>query len=279
MYILFDIGATKIRVAFSPDGGTIEEARIEPTPPVFEDGVALIEKLSKEVAGSNKITAAAGGLPGPLNAESDAYLNLVNIQGWVGKPVKESFEKAIGTLVYLENDAALVGMGEATYGAGKGERIVVYMTLSTGVGGARFINGKVDENALGFEPGHQIIDPSGPVCPGCGSQGDLEAHIGGGSIEKQHGKHPGKITDDAVWDKAAKFLAIGLNNTILHWSPHLVVLGGSMIAKEPGISLDRTKEYLEQTMKLFPTLPRIELATLEDEGGLYGALAFVKQQR
>ncbi len=169
---------------------------------------------------------------------------------------------------------AMVGLGEANYGAGRGKDIVVYMTISTGVGGVRIVKGNVDESAMGFEPGHQIIDPDNTLCPTCDGN-DLEAYVSGTSIEKRFGKKPYEIQDDAVWDELAKFLAYGLHNTIMHWSPDIIVLGGSMM-KEVGIPLPAVRTHLSGIMKIFPTLPQIEKAELADFGGLYGALYFAR---
>jgi len=110
-------------------------------------------------------------------------------------------------------------------------------------------------------------------------QKTLEDLISGKALQAETGKHPREITDPAVWDDRAKKLAIGLNNIIVEWSPDCVVLGGSMITGNPAISIDKTAEYLKDILKIFPRLPIIKKAELGDFGGLYGALAFIKQQR
>lgn len=85
--------------------------------------------------------------------------------------------------------------------------------------------------------------------------------------------------DDPMWDQYAHLLAYGLNNTILHWSPNVVVLGGAMIVGDPSIPIDATRAYLENILKVFPELPDIKKAELEDFGGLYGAMVYVNQHR
>ena len=141
-------------------------------------------------------------------------------------------EEQLKAPVYLENDTATWALGEANAGAGKGKDIVVYMTISTGVGGTRVVHGNLDTSAYGFEIGHQIIDPNGPQC-GCGGKGHLEAFIGGSSVQKQYGKAPQDITDIAVWQKTAEYLAIGLSNISVFWSPNIIILGGSMMKSIP----------------------------------------------
>lgn len=270
MYILFDIGGTNMRLAASRDGKTFGEPKIVPTPAHFDEGIAVFKKLSLELADGEKILAAAGGIPGPLNKEKTEVLNAPNLPGWNKKPLKMQLEKATGAKVYIENDAAVAGLGEATYGAGKGKEIVAYLTISTGVGGARIVHGVIDANALGFEPGHHIIQMNST-----GAR-DLESYISGKAVEKRFGKKPYEITDEAAWDEIAKFLAYGLNNITALWSPDIIVLGGSMM-KKIGIPVERVRYHLKHIMKIFPELPQIEKAKLGDAAGLYGALAFLKQ--
>ncbi len=277
MFLLFDIGGTKMRLAISQNGETFGEPKIIETPKNFDEAMSLFEKTVFDLAGGKKIEAAAGGIAGPLDRKKEKLLNSSNIAGWVGKPLKESVEKAIGAPLYLENDAAIVGLGEATVGAGKGEEIVAYMTVSTGVGGARIVDGKIDRNIYGFEPGHQIIDPIGLSCPICGTIGHLEGQVSGAALEIRYHKKPYEIIDPHLWEEEAKWLAYGLNNTIVHWSPNVVVLGGSMIIKEPGISIERVRYHLKNALLIFPESPRLVKAELGDVGGLYGALVFLKQ--
>ena len=90
------------------------------------------------------------------------------------------------------------------------------------------------------------------------------------------GKKPKEITDPAFWDDMARVLAIGINNTIVHWSPDVVVLGGSMITGEPAIPVDATERYLHDMLKVYPQLPPVKKSELGDHGGLWGALEYAK---
>ncbi len=277
MFLLFDIGGTKTRLAVSRDGKSFGKPYIINTPQDFDTGMSLFKKIALELSGDDKIQAAAGGIAGPLNREKSKLVNSPHISGWIDKPLKETIGRAVNAPVYLENDTAVVGLGEAVAGAGQGESIMAYITVSTGVGGVRIVDGRIDRNIFGFEPGHQMIDPSGALCPLCGSSGDLEEHISGTALEARYHKKPFEINDNQVWEEEAKWLAYGLNNTIVHWSPAVVVLGGSMITKNPGISIERVRYYLKNTLSIFPELPRLAKAELGDVGGLHGALEMLKQ--
>lgn len=268
MYLVFDIGGTNMRVAVSADGQEITQSKIVPTPKDFEQGIQTLKQVSDELSGGEKITGIAGGIAGPLDKEKTMLVASPHISGWIQKPLKLELEKTFGCEVKLENDADLGGLGEATKGAGVGKNIVTFLTISTGVGGVRIVNGKIDENVLGFEPGHQIIVPDGNPC-NCGGKGHLEAYVGGFYLEKKYQQKPEDIKDPQIWDEVAKYLSIGLNNTIVHWSPDIVVLGGSVMKS---LSLDMVTTHLKNELKIFPQAPQIVLATLGHDAGLYGAL-------
>lgn len=278
MYILFDIGGTNMRVALSRDGETFEEPKIIPTPKDFDAGMLALKELVKEVAGDTKIIAAGGGIAGTLSRDRATFLNGPHLLGWNGKPIKQTLEDAVGAPVYLENDTAIVGLGEAVAGAGKGHGIVVYMTVSTGVGGVRIVNQSIDVSTMGFEPGHQIIDAGGALREtSVGGRGiDLEGYISGTAISERYNKKPYEILDPEFWDEMARLLAYGLNNTIVHWSPEIVVIGGSMMNKI-GIPIDRVRAHLKGILHIYPELPLIEHSLLENLGGIHGALAYIKQ--
>ncbi len=265
MYLLFDIGGTKMRLALSGNRKSFGKVKIVPTPKRFSEAMGLFGKTARELANGKKFSLAIGGTPGPFN-KARTKIFPQNLPQWKNKDLKKALEKTLRAKVYLENDSALVGMGEVIYGAGKGRKIVAYLTISTGVGGARIVEGKIDRNSFGFEPGGQIIDK--------GLSKTLEDMISGKALEHRYHKKPHEILDPKIWNQTARLLAVGLNNTIVHWSPDVIVLGGSMM-KKIGIPIPRVREHLKKILR-FPAMPAIRKASLGDLGGLYGALAFLK---
>lgn len=262
MYILFDIGGTNLRVAASTDGQTLSQPIITPTPQNFQEGLKLLIDSSQKLAQGVKIVAVAGGIAGPLDQKKTMPINAPNLSGWNNQPLTPELSKALRAPVYLENDTAMACLGEAHFGAGRGFPIVAYLTISTGVGGARVVDGRIDRSSLGFEPGHQIIT----------GKEDLENLVSGGAIEKRYGQKPQDIKDLRVWDEVAKWLAIGLNNTIVHWSPDIVILGGSVVNSIP---ISYVNFYLSETLTIFKNLPKVVKSNLGDLNGLYGALAYL----
>jgi len=177
--------------------------------------------------------------------------------------------------VLVQNDASMSSLGDALLGAGRGFNIMAYITIGTGVGGARIVDGKIDRTSIGFEPGHQIVDIDQTVFPKAGGK-MLEDYISGAAVYKIFGKKPKEIKDPVFWDGIAKILAYGLANNTVHWSPDVIVLGGSMINGDPAIPIDATVKYLHEVLKIYPTLPVIKKSELGDQGGLYGALEYAK---
>lgn len=259
MYILFDIGGTNLRVA-SSDGKSLSQPIISPTPPTFDVGLKLLIDCSQKLARGVKIDAISGGIAGPLDPQKKMPVNAPNLRLWNNKPLVHLLSQALGAPVYLENDASLACLGEAHFGGGKGFPIVAYLTIGTGIGGSRVVDGRIDKNSLGFEPGHQLI--------GEGQQ--LENLVSGPAIEKKYAKKPLEIKDPRVWDEIAKLLAVGLNNTIVFWSPDVVILGGAVMISIP---IENVEFYLKETLKIYPKLPELKRSTLGDLSGIYGALA------
>ncbi|MFA6050187.1 MAG: ROK family protein [Candidatus Paceibacterota bacterium] len=271
MYLVFDIGGTTMRLAISRDGKTFSSTRSTNTPQDFAEAISVFGVLAKELAGGEKIKACAGGVAGPLDKERQMILKSPNLSDWSGKLLRQSLEDVVGVPVTLLSDAVAAGIGEAMYGAARGEKIVAYITVSTGVGGARIVDGQAEEATTGFEPGHQIIVPDGLLC-GCGGKGHLESYVSGSGFKRRFGCDPREVIDERGWDSAARMLALGLHNTAMHWMPEVFVLGGSMILGNPSISVDRISEYLKEFSTILPA-PRVLKAMLDDRSGLYGALS------
>lgn len=266
--IIFDIGGTKMRVAFSADGQNFEAPQNVSTPTSYAEGLELFTELALRCAGNRKIEAVCGGIAGPFDEKKRSLVGSPNLKDWVGQPFKNNLEERLQAPIYIENDSALVGLGEVARGAGQGHKIVAYITISTGVGGVRIVEGKIDEKTIGFEPGHQIIDYQ--------NMQTLENLVSGKSIQRKYGKAPKEISENEVWEDLSKILAVGLANTTMHWSPEVIVLGGSMITGNPAIPLDKTENYLKEILKIYPEIPTIKKSELGDFGGLYGALAYLQ---
>ncbi|MCL4365841.1 ROK family protein [Patescibacteria group bacterium] len=273
MYLVFDIGGTNMRIAVSLDSKTIKESKIIPTPTDFTLGIQALKKAADELSGGENIEGVAGGIAIILNKDKTMAVRSTHMKDWINKPLKNELEKTFQAPVFLENDAKIEGLGEANRGAGMGKSIVAYISIGTGIGGARVVDNHLDKNAVGgVEPAHQIIVPDGNSCE-CGGKGHLEAYVAGTYLERIYHQKGETITDPAIWDEVSKYLAIGLTNVTVHWSPDILVLGGSVSQSLP---LERVKNHLKQFLTIYPQPPQLVRGTLGDDAGLYGALELLK---
>lgn len=276
-YIVFDIGGTKTRVGLSKDLTTLNTVESFKTPVKFEDGIAKIIEAAKKLTEEAPM-GIAGGIRGALMEDKTGIQNDAVLSKWVGKSVVGEIEKTFNVPVFLENDAAIAGVGEAVYGAGKDFEIVAYHTISTGVGGVKIENGEIDLASVGFEPGHQVLDIDRTIL-GVDVTPTLENLVSGTAVKNRFGVEPYEIPQsDMLWDELAEYLAQGLRNTILYWSPDVIVLGGSMITGDPRIEIDPIRKYVVASLDGFVPSPFITKAELGDEAGLYGAMGILKQR-
>src|SRR3989338_3550203 len=272
MHLVFDIGGTNMRVAVSADGATIAKSKIIPTPQDFNQGILAFKQVADKLSDGEKISGVAGGIAVILNKDKTMAVRSTHLKDWINKPLKEELEKVFGAPARLENDSHIAGLGEAIRGAGIGKNIVAFFNIGTGIGGIRIVNGKMDHGYLTFEPGHQIIVADGKPCD-CGGFGHFESYVGGSGIEKIYHQWGENITDPAIWDEISRYLAMALNNTIVHWSPDIVVLGGSVVKSIP---IGNTKKHLSNMLKALAGIPDIVPAKLGNDSGLYGALELLK---
>ncbi len=276
-YVLFDIGGTKTRVALSDDLQTLGEVRKFNTPRTAKAGVKAIVDAVREMT-KEPVRGMAGGIRGTLSGDKTTIVHDSVLSGWVDEPFVAQLAKELKTDVILENDTAVVGMGEVHFGSGKGYDIVVYHTISTGVGGVKLEQGTIDEYSIGFEPGQQILDIDHTIL-GEGMEPTLENLVSGAAIKERMGVEPYEIPqEDAIWDQLAYYLAHGLRNTILYWSPDVIVLGGSMVVGDPRIYLDDIIRHTNEVLGDVAACPLILDASLKDQGGLYGAMALLAKR-
>lgn len=276
-YAIFDIGGTKTRVAVSDDLETFSAVDSFKTPEKFEDGLEKICASIKQLT-DNDISAIAGGVRGLLTEEKDGIQNDSILVKWVGKNIVKKLQVFGDIPIFLENDTAVAGIGEAVFGAGRESEIVAYHTISTGVGGAKIENGILDRASTGFEPGHQILDIDRTIL-GEDITPTLENLVSGTALGERFGTKAYDIPQsDVVWDELAEYLAQGLRNTIMYWSPDVIVLGGAMIVGDPAISVDAVRKYTVEAVDNYVETPLIVKAELGDHGGLFGAMAILKQR-
>ncbi|MFT5180082.1 MAG: glucokinase [Candidatus Paceibacteria bacterium] len=269
MYILFDIGATNMRFAGTEDDSfeSFCTPLILDTPKDFKIAMEDIRDVIEKIADGDEIDGVVGGIAGVLSSEKDMLDRSPNLPDWEGKPLKESLMDITGCNPVIFNDADLSGLGEAVFGSGADADIVMYVTSSTGYGGGLIVDKEIARHHIGFEPGFQIIDHENYTT--------LHEFIAGSELRESHGKPAKEIEDPDVWKCVLDKMTIGINNSIVHWSPDKVVLGGSVMQR---FSIEDIEKRVGELMKIFPTIPKFERAMLGDVNGIYGALAYLKKK-
>src|SRR3989344_2217310 len=231
MFLSIDIGGSFTRIALSKDARKIEKKIKYQTPKKYDDGVDLLVEKVEELAGKHIPKAISVAAASPIDYEKGTLIRPPNLPNYKGHAIQKELELRLRTKVYLENDGILGALGEAS--KRKKSRVLAYITISTGVGGGRIVDGEIDYHALPVEPGHQILDPNGRFWPGCGQKGCFESLCSGRAFEMTYGVKPEFCEDFRIWEEHAQTCAQGLVNVITLWTPDILAIGGSMIKAGP----------------------------------------------
>jgi glucokinase len=274
MYIGIDIGGTHTRVAKGANGKIFDKKDF-PTED-FDTTVnkikTAIDTLSKDNVGHIGVSVA-----GPYNYKENTSLrspNLEDPESWGNKNLSRNLSDNLGIPTSVAHDASVAALGEAIHGAGKGKDPVLYFTVSTGIGAGLIINKGIFHGVINPEVGHQIINKDGPRHPGSPA-GDLEAQSSGSALERMYGKKSVDVEGSKEWEEAMEWLAIGLTNSILHFSPEIVVIGGGM-TKHENVFFTPLNKYMDKYMKYVPKVPIVP-SNLGQDNGLIGALELARQ--
>lgn len=265
-----DIGGTKIQQALFTENGKRIDTLIFPTQ-VRQGSKRAINKIIENISfllGKYRlkpinIASINIGAPGPVNSRTGFILQPPNLPTWRNVPLKKILEEKFNCKVNLDNDANVAALGELHFGAGKNCHSLVYITISTGVGGGIIINRKLYRgwNNVAGEVGHFTIDPRGARCS-CGQIGCLETFISGPNLVKSL-KEKLKYNQDEVFEKvmgkksedfsakdildtagrgsklanetlevAVKYLALGISIINYIVNPEKFILGGGVIQSE-----------------------------------------------
>jgi glucokinase len=305
--IAIDLGGTRIRAALIDGKGFLVQRAEAPT--AADAGCEVVVGQLHHIATSviagvapDRVVGVGICAPGPLDAERGVALATPTIAGFIDLPLAAMLEERIGLPVRLENDGIAAALGEWRFGAGVGHRNLVYVTVSTGVGGGVVADGRVLRARRGMagHVGHMTIVRDGEVCS-CGNRGCWEAYASGTAFARRArlravsspstalGMNGAAIDGRAVFDAASRgdalardlvseeadLLGVGIVNLLHLYSPDVVVVGGGLSngfdLLHPGI-VARIKSA---AMPPFRDTPVVR-AGLGSDSGLLGAstLAF-----
>jgi len=256
-----DLGGTQLRTALADAAGrVIEEVRVRTA---AADGPgAVIDQILEGIAHvraslpqDGQLLGVGIGAPGPLDPYEGVVFTQPNMSGWVNVPLRDILAERTGLPVELGNDANAAVLGEWYFGAGVGLRHLVYITVSTGIGGGVIADGQllIGHQGAASEVGHHIVD----WATGAAWE-DLAAGPG--------------LAAAAALDREGELIGIGLVNMLYLFSPQLILLGGGVVVHNPFL-IERARLVIqERALAVYRDVP-VRLAALGDRAGLLGAVA------
>jgi glucokinase len=285
--LAIDIGGTKLQMAIFDtlrETVMIEKRRI---PTSREGGGAWMVKTildqARQLHSEFGFQRVGIGFGGPVDFQRQQLVQSTHVDGWSGIDLVASLKQFDGKSaiqhVAIDNDANVGGLGEASFGAGQGCDPLLYVTLSTGVGGGIIYGGnRVLRGADSYagELGHLTIQPNGPECL-CGSNGCLERLCGGLWIERDFGRPMVEMIEDQEFvSRYVVHLAQGLKAAIMMLNPARIVIGGGIPKAGEKLFAPLRKELSRQ----MPTWSRARVdvvaAALGDDSVLFGCLPLLQ---
>ncbi|SHH58051.1 ROK family protein [Thermosipho atlanticus] len=303
-----DLGGTftKIGLVDSNTGKIIKKKEIETM--VELGGDAVVKRISEginELVGSETYEAVGIGSPGSIDIENGIVRFSPNFPDWIDFPLGPKLSNLLNKKVYVENDANSFALGEKWFGAGKGKKHIIVLTLGTGVGGGIISHDILitGANGIGAELGHVIINPKGRLC-GCGNYGCLEAYASATAIIKMayegRKKFPDsiifkndKVTAKAVFDAAksndrlgliirdevVEALAVAIASFIHTFNPEVVIIGGGISKAGEFLFKPLKSRVNELVMPSFKNSFEIIQSPLVENASILGAASIVLQRR
>lgn len=311
-----DLGGTKILTAVANAQGKML-SRDHSITPAKEGQEAVLNSILESVnraldqahIAAADLTAIGVGAPGLSNPETGILFTSPHLPGWKDVPLRDIIEKQLGRKAFLINDANAAAVGELYFGAGRGARNFIYITVSTGIGGGIIIDGKIYTGSAGTagELGHMVIDDEGPQCD-CGNNGCWETLSSGTalarearrrikegaatSILKYTDENIEKINAEAIHEAAqagdklaneliawsAYYLGIGLANLINIFNPEVIVIGGGLSNIGDMLLKPAFEEAGRRAFKQSYQAVRFARAELGRNSGVLGAAAYALEK-
>lgn len=312
--IAIDLGGTKIRAVVVDGAGEIVGEDVRPTEGDKGQSVVIgrmvdSARAAVEASGVPFASLAAVGVtaPGTIDFERGIIYQAPNLKGWDAVPLAERLRERLGLPTILENDANAAAYGEWHHGAGQGTRHMIYLTISTGIGGGLILNGQLYRGTDGTagELGHVTVDDNGPL-HNCGTYGCLEVMASGTAIARMahaavaagrsdvlakaaaasgeltaHEVDQAAETGDPVareiLARAAHYLGVGLANYVNIFNPRAIVLGGGVTRigariLDPAFALAKQRAF-----RLPAGSVRFEQAALEGRAEVLGVAALARE--
>lgn len=307
--LALDFGGTKLAAAVVDRDRQWQAYRRVNSPPnpTASKDLAIAQALATDLLAGEQPCAIGVSFGGPADFSTGTVQLSHHVPGWENIPLGQILAKQFNAPVSVDNDANVAALGEHRFGAGQSHNSLLYITVSTGVGGGWILNGQPWRGAgsMAGEIGHTVVDPNGPECL-CGKRGCVERLASGPYIAKQvrewlrEKPHQGELLrnlvknnldaitavevsqaaaqgDDLAWQalqQAAWALGVGIGNAANLINPQRFILGGG-VTKAGERFLEVVRQVARET-----ALPEVEfdivLAAKGDEAPLWGAVALAQ---
>lgn len=266
MKLAVDIGGTKVLVALFNDSDEIEKQYKFETPKNYDN---FLDEFKKQLVNLNDYSfdIAAVAIPEMIDRKSMFLIDGGNLK-WRQKNIIKDLSDILNCQVLLENDANLAGLSEAINVKNQFQR-VMYLTISTGIGGALVINQGISEHNLNLEPGLMKLMHNDQLTR-------WEHFASGRAIVEQYHQFAKEIYDDQIWQAVSDNIVQGLVVLVPLFQPEVIVFGGSV-----GSYFDRYQKFLlaglQAGIESFVPLPALKQALHPEEAVVYGCLELIKQ--
>jgi glucokinase len=298
-----DLGGTNIRAAVAT-GETEHAPPVHRGTPAEQGSDAVLDAIAECVreAAGRAVDGVAIGIPGPLDPHTGVVHTAPHLPGWHELPAGELLSERIGCPVAVRNDASLAGFAEWKAGAGKGVKHFIFLTASTGIGGALILDGRLYDGVGGSagEVGHSPMGLDGPAC-GQGHVGCLEGFASGtgiaaaarralaaGAVTSLRELDPGQVDARAVeeaanagdelsrelFSDAGRAIGRAIGGLINLLNPEVIAVGGGLINAGELLFAPLRAGVAEIAFESPASRCRIVQAALGTDAGLVGAVAW-----
>ena len=306
-----DLGGSKILSVVADAHGRVVSRDLRKTPAdkspetVINEVLASLRAAMAAAGDRAKIAGIGLAAPGTSNPETGVVFASPNLPGWHQVPLRDTVSEKMGLPAWLINDANAAALGELYFGAARGARNFVYVTLSTGIGGGIVIGGELYSGASGAagEIGHMTIVDDGPLC-NCGNRGCWEQMASGSALAREAKKRIGEgaatiilelaggdvdeVTAETVGrafdrgDNLARelvrqtscYFGVGLANLVNIFNPELIVIGGGLANMGDKLLVPAFREAGKRAFKDSCGAVSFVRAGLGSDSGVLGAAAW-----
>lgn len=267
MYLGIDIGGTKTLIGRFTKDGQLQESLKFPTPVDYDEFLkTLANNIARITTKPWKLACVAA--PGKVDHEKGIVTAFGNIK-WTNTPLVKAVHSIANCPVIIENDAKLAGLSEAR-NIKPAPHKALYITISTGIGGALVVDGKLDRDLDDSEIGWMLHERDGKMVT-------WESFASGKAIVKRFNKKASEINDPHVWKLISHDIALGLIDVSAVIQPDIIIIGGgvgSHFAKFKKPLMEQLKQYESPLVKA----PKVVMAKKPEEAVIYGCYQMMKDQ-